>query len=101
MSAENVRDQRASETLWTMSPILKGIRRRAVSQSSRPFSVRFQRLKNCQDEMPMIGIVHHQPLAKFDMATVTLVMVGRSPPNCLKMPAKTGTRNVTRAKRTS
>ena len=38
---EKVRDQRASETLWTTSPILKGIFSFARSHCTRPRSVFF------------------------------------------------------------
>ena len=38
-----------------------------------------------------------KPVIAFDMATVSFVIVGRLPPNCLKTPMKTGTRKVTRA----
>ena len=43
---------------------------------------------------------HHWPFMAFESATVNLVIVGRSPPNCLKTPTKTGTRKVTRPNRT-
>src|SRR4051812_14600127 len=44
-SAENVRDQRAREIFWTVSPILNGILRRKASHWGRPKSEDFHFLK--------------------------------------------------------
>src|SRR3954447_6168019 len=40
-SDESVRDQRASEIFWTMSPIFMGVLRRSLSHWARPFGVLF------------------------------------------------------------
>ena len=51
-SAESVRDQRASATFWTMSPIFIGTRRRKRSHCGRPHSERFHLRK--PDDVPTV-----------------------------------------------
>ena len=45
--------------------------------------------------------MYHCPRTKSDIATVSLVIAGSSPPKSLKTSSKTGTRKVTSASSTS
>ena len=56
MSAENVRDQRASATFWKMSPILNGMRSRKRCHRPRPLGVFFHFVKpNATPTVPRIS----------------------------------------------
>ena len=98
---EKVRDQRASATFWTTSPIFIGIRSLNRSQATRPFSVFFQRT-NTYASAAITGIrMYHEPVTASETPTVILVIAGSSelsPFSCeisSKMPTKTGTTKAT------
>src|SRR5262249_35306631 len=99
---EKVRDQRASATFWTTSPILKGRRRVKRCHISLPFSVFFH-LKKPQMESATAGTTMYQePVRRLETPTQSAVGAGSpdASPGCssassLKMLAKTGITNMT------
>src|SRR2546423_15401985 len=97
VSEESVRDQRATETCWTIVPIFIGTRRRKRSHWGRPQELFFHFRKVIAEPAVSIASSHQYLVTACDMPTETFVIEGSSPPNCLKTPSKTGTRKGTRA----
>src|SRR4051812_47766719 len=98
--AERVRDQRASATFWTMSPILNGIRSRKASHWGRPFSDLRHFWKATKAPIVPTMSRYQEFVMRCEIPTVTFVIAGSSPPNSLKTPANTGTRNAISASST-
>ena len=84
-SDESVRDQRASATFWTMSPIFIGIRSRKRSHCGRPHVDRFHLQEREMTAATMTTISRYQwPVTKCERPTVNCVIAGSLPPNSLK-----------------
>ena len=96
-----MRDQRASAIFWTVSPILKGMRRRRRSHCGRPQSDLRHFLKPTTTPTVTAIRMYHGPVTMSDMPTVSLVIIGSSPPKSLKTPTNTGTMNAIRPSSTS
>ena len=60
-------------------------------------SLVFHFLKPFQAPTPAAIMSHQKWVKTCDSITVNFVISGRSPPNCLNVPTKTGTRKVTSA----
>lgn len=78
-SAERVRDQRASATFWTTSPIFMGMRKRKVSHCGRPFFDFFHFRKPHTDSAVTPISTYHRPVTKCETPTVTWVSAGSLP----------------------
>src|SRR5688572_18863437 len=95
-SAAKVRDQRARAIFWTVTPILKGMRRRTWSHWGRPQDDDFHaRNPKNSPAAPAISR-YHWPVTSLDIWTVTFVIIGSSPPKSLKTFTNTGTMNAIR-----
>src|SRR6202035_5536868 len=97
VSEASVRDQRATATCWTIVPIFIGTRSRKWSHCGRPHEVFFHLMKDTRMTAVEPNISHQYPVTASERKTDTWVSLGSSPPNCLKTPWNTGTRNATRA----
>src|SRR3954471_22212685 len=89
--AEKVRDQRASEIFWTVTPMLKGNFRRTASHCGRPHEDLRHFLNAIGSTMAAPISRYHWWVTRFEAATVILVIIGSSPPKSLKTFTNWGT----------
>ncbi len=88
-----MRDQRASATFCTVSPIFIGIFMRSLSHCGRPQEeVRHFLKPTMMPTKPPISR-YHWCVKACERPTVNLVIAGSSPPKSLKTLTKTGTMN--------